>query len=59
MSHSAEKLIFDFLINFFPIALDMTIFPALVNQECVKAKWKRCNAINYGNIEFEVTLDLT
>ena len=60
MSHSAENLIFVFFsISFFPIALELTIFSALVIQECFKAKWKRFNLKFHGNKESQVTLDLT
>ena len=60
MSHSAENLIFDFFsFSFFPIALELTLFSALVIQECFKAKWERCNLKFHGNKESQLTLDLT
>ena len=60
MSHSAETFFFDFFsISFFPIALELILFSALVIQEGFKAKWKRGNLKFHGKKESQVTLDLT
>ena len=50
MSHSAEKLFFDFFqIVFLPILLKKYFFSGIGNQHSFKAKSKRCSVLFKGS----------